>query len=150
MSACSNENTAQLKKNTFPYKVPYIYSTYIKSTTVYVPLSELGLSQPLSRQRVCPSPQHRGGGGGGGEHTRLRVRGWGSPNSDDWRKGLALCLLCAFLYEILLYWSAQVIIKLIRNFRRFPKERSSEAAMAGCASFRALMSLKTQVRAARQ
>jgi hypothetical protein len=43
------------------------------STTVYVPSSELGLSQPLSRQRV---------------------RGWGSPYSDDWRKSLALCLLC--------------------------------------------------------
>ncbi len=26
------------------------------------PSSELGLSQPLSRQRVCPSPQNRGGG----------------------------------------------------------------------------------------
>jgi hypothetical protein len=46
----------------------------------YVPSSELGLSQPLSHQRVC--------------HTRLRVRGWGSPNSDDWRKSLSLCLLC--------------------------------------------------------
>jgi hypothetical protein len=32
-----------------------------------------------------------------GRHTRLRVRGWGSPNSDDWRKSLALCLLCGFL-----------------------------------------------------
>ncbi len=53
------------------------------------PSSELGLSQALSRQRVCPSPQNRVGGG----HTCLRVRGWGSPNSDDWRKGLALCLL---------------------------------------------------------
>jgi hypothetical protein len=30
-----------------------------------------------------------------GGHTRLRARGWGSPNSDDWRKSLALCLLCA-------------------------------------------------------
>jgi hypothetical protein len=29
-----------------------------------------------------------------GGDTRLRVRGWGSPNSDAWRKGLALCLLC--------------------------------------------------------
>ncbi len=28
-----------------------------------------------------------------GGHTRLRVRGRGSPNSDDWRKSLALCLL---------------------------------------------------------
>ncbi len=40
---------------------------YIKSTTMhnvqYVPSSELGLSQPLSRQQVCPSPQTRGGGG---------------------------------------------------------------------------------------
>ncbi len=27
-------------------------------------------------------------------YTRLRVKGWRSPNSDDWRKGLALCLLC--------------------------------------------------------
>jgi hypothetical protein len=32
--------------------------------------------------------------GGGGIHTPLRGRGWGNPNSDDWRKGLALCLLC--------------------------------------------------------
>jgi hypothetical protein len=23
---------------------------------------------------------------GGGWHSRLRVRGWGSPNSEDWRK----------------------------------------------------------------
>jgi hypothetical protein len=60
---------------------------------MYVPSLELGLSQPLSRQRVCPFPQNRGPGGGGGGHTRLRVRGWGSPNSDDWRKSLALCLL---------------------------------------------------------
>jgi hypothetical protein len=55
---------------------------------MYVPSSELGFSQPLSRQRVCPSPQNRGGGGG--EHTHLRVRVGGSPNSDDfWRKSLA-------------------------------------------------------------
>ncbi len=52
---------------------------------MYVPSSELGLSQPLSRQRVCPSPQNPGGG-----HTRLRVRDWGSPNSDDWKKSSAL------------------------------------------------------------
>jgi hypothetical protein len=26
--------------------------------------------------------------------SRLRVRGWGSPNSDDWRESLVLCLLC--------------------------------------------------------
>jgi hypothetical protein len=66
-----------------PSSTKYVY---IKSTTVFIPSSELGLSQPLSRQRMCPSPQNRGEGG----HTCLRVGDWGSPNSDDWRKGLAL------------------------------------------------------------
>ena len=45
---------------------------------------------PLSPASVPLSPVPKGGG-----HTRLRVRGWGSPNSDDLRKGIALCLLCA-------------------------------------------------------
>jgi hypothetical protein len=58
---------------------------YIKSTTVCVPASELGLSRPPSRQRACHSP-HNQIGGGGGRHSRLRLMGWGSPNSDDWRK----------------------------------------------------------------
>jgi hypothetical protein len=53
--------------------------TYLKSTTVYVHWSELGvgLSHPLSR----PSPRNQRVG-----HTHLRVRGSGIPNSDDWRK----------------------------------------------------------------
>ncbi len=32
-----------------------------------------------------------------GLHKRLKIRvggGWGSPNSNDWRKSLGLCLLC--------------------------------------------------------
>ncbi len=36
----------------------------------------------------CALPPESGG------HIWLRVRGWGSLNSDDWRKSLALCLLC--------------------------------------------------------
>ncbi len=56
---------------------------------MYFPSSELGLFHPLSRQRVCAPPP---GTKGWGAHS-LRVRGWGSPNSHDWRKGLALCLL---------------------------------------------------------
>jgi hypothetical protein len=39
---------------------------HIKSTRVYIPFSELGLSQSFSRLRVCPSShcsQNRGGGG---------------------------------------------------------------------------------------
>ncbi len=43
------------------------------------------LNPSFSRQRVCPSPQNWGGGG----HTRLRVLGWGSANSDDWRQKLS-------------------------------------------------------------
>jgi hypothetical protein len=71
-------------------KVSITKYIYLQSTTVYVPSSEWGLSHPLSPQRVCRRNQ-RGGG-----HTRLRVRGWGPPDSDDWRKSLALCLLCGF------------------------------------------------------
>jgi Cft2 family RNA processing exonuclease len=36
---------------------------YIKSTTLYVPSSELGLSHPLSCQQVCPSPRNQRRGG---------------------------------------------------------------------------------------
>ncbi len=62
---------------------------YIKSTTVYVPSSALGLSQPLSRHRVCPSPQNRGGGG------TLACGKWVGGVQIRWLvKGLALCLLC--------------------------------------------------------
>jgi hypothetical protein len=37
-----------------------IYKEY---STWHVPSLELELSQPLSRQRACPSPQNLGGGG---------------------------------------------------------------------------------------
>jgi hypothetical protein len=66
-----------------PVNTKCIYTTgrYL-STTVTVPSSELGPPHPLSRSE-CVSPplnQRRG------EHTRLRVRGWGSLNLDYWRK----------------------------------------------------------------
>ncbi len=51
-----------------------------------VPSSELG-PPPLPQASVSPPPEPKVG------PTRLRVRGWGSPNWDDWRKSLALCLL---------------------------------------------------------
>ncbi len=48
---------------------------------------------PSLASECAPPPQNRGWGG----HTHsLRVRGWGSHNSDDWRKSLALCLLCGY------------------------------------------------------
>ncbi len=58
---------------------------------------------PLSRKQVCPPPPPESKGGGG--HTRLRVRGWGSPNSDDWRKSWALCL-----YSVLPFKQSSVIL----------------------------------------
>jgi hypothetical protein len=42
----------------------------------------------------CAPPPRTGGGGRVGGDTSLRVRSWESPNSDDWRKSLALNLLC--------------------------------------------------------
>jgi hypothetical protein len=54
-----------------------------------LPSSELGLPQPFTRRRVCPPLWYQGEG-----HTRWREREWEGPNSDDWRKSLALCLLC--------------------------------------------------------
>ncbi len=75
-------------------------STYIyRAPQCMSPSSELGLFQPLSHKRVCPprpSPLDQRVGG----HTRMRLRGWGSPNSDDWRKSLSLCLLCFLIYAL--------------------------------------------------
>jgi hypothetical protein len=71
-----------------------------QSNYIYrAPSSELGLPQPLSRKRVCPLPP-AGPKGGGGGHTRLRLRGVGSPISDDWKKSLALCLLCGIKHIV--------------------------------------------------
>jgi len=50
----------------------------------------IGTPQPLSRKRVCPSPPEPQGRGA---HSPA---GGGVPIPYDWRKGLALCLLCAF------------------------------------------------------
>ena len=52
------------------------------------PLVGTGTPPTLLPQASVPSSQVGGG------HTRLWLRGWGSPNSDDWRKNLALYLLC--------------------------------------------------------
>jgi hypothetical protein len=61
----------------------------IKSTTVYVPSSELGLIQPLSRQPMCPFPQNQGGGAHSPAGEVL-----GESQFRRLEKSLALCLLC--------------------------------------------------------
>ncbi len=55
-----------------------------------VPSSELGLSQPLSRQRVCPSP----GTKGEGAHSPAG-EGLGESQFRRLEKSLALCLYSA-------------------------------------------------------
>jgi hypothetical protein len=54
------------------------------------PLVGIWTTHPLSRMRVCPPPHPKQRwGGDNSDNTRLRVRGWGSPISDYWRKKLS-------------------------------------------------------------
>ncbi len=70
----------KILRNIFAFEEKFSLWRYIKrqipqstySTTVSVPLSKLEHPHPLSRKRVCPLPEPKGGG-----HTRLRVMGWG-------------------------------------------------------------------------
>jgi hypothetical protein len=63
---------------------------YIKDTTGACPLVGIGTPPLLSRKRVYPSLRNQRGGG-------ALACGLGvGPNANDWRKGLALCLLCGF------------------------------------------------------
>jgi hypothetical protein len=79
---------------------------YIKSTTVYVPSSELGLSQPLSRQRVCPSPHNRGvgahspGGEGLGESQYRRLEKKLSTLPTLWAHCTAFTLFVISLFSL--------------------------------------------------
>ncbi len=66
-------------QSTYLYRVPQCMS----------PRRNWDSPTPSLASECPPTPNQRGG-----THTRLRARGWGSPNSDDWRKSLALCLLC--------------------------------------------------------
>ncbi len=76
-------------RHTYCHKV-HLYTA--QSTKVNVPSSELGLSHPLSRQRVYPSPRYQRGGG----HTRLG-EGLGEPQFRGLEKKLStlptLCML---------------------------------------------------------
>jgi hypothetical protein len=66
--AMATSTCRHLQKYSFFEITKHIY--FLQSTTVYVPSSELGLSHPLSRQRVCPFPPEPGGGG-------ILACGWG-------------------------------------------------------------------------
>jgi hypothetical protein len=76
---------------------------YHRTTTVSVSSSELrppSQSHPFSRrpQASMSLPRNQKRNQRRRKHIRLRMRGWGSPNSDNCRKSLALCLLCALAH----------------------------------------------------
>jgi hypothetical protein len=83
------------KLNTFLFKHKLRIFTEYHSVC---PLVGIGtLPPPYLASECAPPPGTKEWGG----HTRLRVRGWGSQNSDDWRKSLARCLLCVLcLYKL--------------------------------------------------
>ncbi len=69
-----------------PSALPFLIS-YGHKVLIYIehhsvcPLVGIGTPPPLQPQASVPSPRTKGWGG----HTRLRLKGWGSPNSNDWR-----------------------------------------------------------------
>jgi hypothetical protein len=70
-------------------------STYLPEYHGVCPSSQLGPPHPLSRKRVCPPLGTKVGG-----DTRLRVRGWESPNLTTEKK-LVLRLLCVSSQHLL-------------------------------------------------
>ncbi len=66
---------------------------YIQSTAQCMsPRRNWGSPNPSPASECAPPPQPKGKGGA----QSPAGGGWGSPNSDDWRKSLALCLLCGY------------------------------------------------------
>jgi hypothetical protein len=62
-------------------RVQSTYIPYLEHHRV-CPLVGIGTAPP---SLPLPPPRTKGGGG----HARLRLRGWGSPDSDDWKKKLS-------------------------------------------------------------
>jgi len=65
---------------TYKYLEYHSVCSLVRIGTPPPPLSQAGVPPPEPKREEV--------------HTRLRVRGWRSPNSNDWRKKLTLCLLC--------------------------------------------------------
>ncbi len=65
-----------------------------QSAKLFPQSSELGPPHPLTRRRVCTPPPLVPGGG----HTRLRERGWGSPNFDE---GDRHCGTLVYMYFVI-------------------------------------------------
>jgi hypothetical protein len=78
---------------TSTYTVQHKVRTYKEYHSV-CPSAELGLSQPLSRQRVFPSPQKQGGGD-------TLARGWGVGGESQFRRGAYTVVLFICTYFVL-------------------------------------------------
>jgi hypothetical protein len=63
------------------------YCIYLEYHSYPSPRSNWDPPSPSPASDCVPLLNQRGGG-----QPRLRMRGWGGSNSDDWRKSLALCL----------------------------------------------------------
>ncbi len=81
---------AEVSMVSMVHKKKHIYLEYHS----VCPLVRIGNPHPLSRKLVPPP-----GTKGGGVHTRLQLRGWGGPNSDDgstvWWGTFCRALSCA-------------------------------------------------------
>ncbi len=81
----------------FIWILPFLHKVSKKSTCLrYIHkvhiYTEYHSVCPLVGIGTAPPPQAKGGRA----HSPAG-EGWGSPNSDDWRKSLALCLLCGYI-----------------------------------------------------
>ncbi len=81
----------------------YYYIVYTLRTTMSVPSSKLGPPPPSPASECGPHRNQKGEVG----TPRLRVRGWRSPNFDDWSESLALCLLCGVC---VMHWNGLLIL----------------------------------------
>jgi hypothetical protein len=68
---------------------------YCTRAPEFLAVVQIGSPHPLPLKRVCP-PRTQSGE----QHSPMAGEG-GGPNSDDWTKSLALCILCGILMGIL-------------------------------------------------
>jgi hypothetical protein len=87
-----DENSTKTRKD-FVRQTRKQYTRHRQSAKLFVQSSELGLPQPFTRRRVCPSPPGSGGG-----HTRWRETGSKSPNSN---KGTYTVVLFIYMYFVI-------------------------------------------------
>ncbi len=94
-SATGGFSSTLFRSRSVPNRYYHKVRTYKEYHSV-CPSSELGLSQPLSRQRVFLSPQKQGGGG-------TLACGWGGGGESQFRRGAytVVLFICAYFVGIM-------------------------------------------------